>query len=90
MVGGIFTIGADRSQREFTHTHRPDAYTCVCEMYKKIENEKILRNKNKRIKETAVTKNSRPILCPSHVLAYPWPTIFFFVQMLLVISFCRA
>jgi len=42
MVGGIFTIGADRSQRELTHTHRPDAFTCVCEMYKKIENEKIL------------------------------------------------
>ena len=82
---GIFTIGADRSHRiEHTYIHHPDKYTCVCEMCKKYKMKKN-KNKNKRIRETAeYEKEFRPILCPSHVSVYPWPTILFFTQMLLV------
>ena len=82
---GIFTIGADRSHRiEHTYIHHPDKYTCVCEMRKKYKMKKN-KNKNKRIRETAeYEKEFRPILCPSHVSVYPWPTILFFTQMLLV------
>ena len=82
---GIFTIGADRSHRiEHTYIHHPDKYTCVCEMCKKYKMKKN-ENKNKRIRETAeYEKEFRPILCPSHVSVYPWPTILFFTQMLSV------